>query len=156
MYSSDSKKINYLIDCYKETVSFPFVKTRDDNYFNYAALYKQNIPKELRRVTWLKEFNTDYYRQMFQKLDKEIAPYKVYEEILLILNKIIAQEGLNIKIHQIDIIIRIMENFLKYYQKLPNKYHNYIALCVVSLYSYYTLGKIIEIGAITLGLMGLS
>ena len=65
------KKMNYLIDCYKETVSFPFVKTRDDNYFNYAALYKQNIPKELRRVTWLKEFNTDYYRQMFQKLDTD-------------------------------------------------------------------------------------
>lgn len=45
MYSSDSKKMTYLIDCYKESVSFPFVKTRGDNYFNYVSLYKQLISR---------------------------------------------------------------------------------------------------------------
>jgi len=49
-----------------------------------------------------------------------------------------------------------MEYFVKYQQKIPNKYHNYIVITVVHLYSYYTLGKILDIGAITLGLIGLS
>ena len=76
--------------------------------------------------------------------------------MLLVLNKIVTKEGLSIKQHQIDIILRIMEYFVKYYQKIPNKYHNYIVLSVVQLYSYYTLGKIIDIGAITLGLIGMA
>jgi len=60
------------------------------------------------------------------------------------------------KQHQIDIVLRIMEYFVKYYKKIPNKYHNYLVLSVVHLYSYYTLGKIMDIGAITLGIMNLS
>lgn len=74
----------------------------------------------------------------------------------MVLKKIIDSEKLSMKQNQIDIVLRIMEYFVKYYQKIPNKYHNYVVLAVVHLYSYYTLGKIVDIGAITLGIMDLA
>lgn len=49
-----------------------------------------------------------------------------------------------------------MQYFVKVYSKIPHRYHNYIALIVVDLFSFYTLSKIIDIGSVVLGLVALS
>lgn len=49
-----------------------------------------------------------------------------------------------------------MQYFVKVSSKIPHRYHNYIALIVVDLFSFYTVSKVIDVGAVVLGLIGLS
>lgn len=52
--------------------------------------------------------------------------------------------------------MRIIQYFVKVNSKIPHRYHNYIALIVVDLFSFYTLSKVIDIGSVVLGLVALS
>lgn len=52
--------------------------------------------------------------------------------------------------------MRIMEYFVKVNNKIPHRYHNYIALNVVDLHSFFAPSKIIDLGAIALGLVALA
>jgi hypothetical protein len=49
-----------------------------------------------------------------------------------------------------------MQYFVKVSSKIPHRYHNYIALIVVDLFSFYTLSKVIDMGSVVLGLVALS
>lgn len=51
--------------------------------------------------------------------------------------------------------MKVMEYIVKAHGKLTNKYHNYIALIVVDLFSFYSMSKILDIGATCLGLISL-
>jgi len=57
------------------------------------------------------------------------------------------------KEHQKDMAMKVMEYIVKAHSKLTHKYHNYIALIVVDLFSFYSINKILDIGATCLGLM---
>jgi hypothetical protein len=46
-----------------------------------------------------------------------------------------------------------MEYFVKVNHKIPHRYHNYLAIIVVDLFSYYSLPKVVDLGSITLGLI---
>jgi hypothetical protein len=49
-----------------------------------------------------------------------------------------------------------MQYFVKAYNKVPHRYHNYIALNVIDLYSFHPPSKIADLGAVALGLVGLA
>lgn len=97
LYSSDSRKHTYLVDCFKEATAFPIVKEREVPSFNFAPLYKHNISKELRRVVWSREFNHESNRKRFALVDREVTPYNVTEELKLALDKLSGQEGITLK-----------------------------------------------------------
>lgn len=49
-----------------------------------------------------------------------------------------------------------MQYFVKANGKIPHRYHNYIAIIVIDLFSFFTLSKITELGAVVLGLVTLA
>jgi hypothetical protein len=49
-----------------------------------------------------------------------------------------------------------MQYFVKVSNKIPHRYHNYLVIIVVDLFSFYTISKITDLGAIGLGLVGIS
>jgi hypothetical protein len=49
--------------------------------------------------------------------------------------------------------VKIMEFIVKAHGKLTHKYHNYVVLIVVDLFSFYNLNKILDVGATCLGLI---
>jgi len=53
------------------------------------------------------------------------------------------------------VAVKVMEYFVKAHHKIPHRYHNYIALITVDLFSFHTLTKTIDIGATCLGLITL-
>lgn len=69
------------------------------------------------------------------------------------LEKLAEKEKLPLKNNQKETAIRIMEYFVKVNHKIPHRYHNYLAIIVVDLFSYYSLPKIVDLGSITLGLI---
>lgn len=48
-----------------------------------------------------------------------------------------------------------MEYFVKSNNKIPHKYHNYIAISVVELFSFFGINKVLDIGATCLGVISL-
>lgn len=54
-----------------------------------------------------------------------------------------------------DNALRIVEYFLKAQSKLPQRYHFYLALLIVDLYSFTKVEKICELGAVCLGVVDL-
>jgi signal recognition particle receptor subunit beta len=72
------------------------------------------------------------------------------------LNKLAASNDLVLKENQKDAALRIMQYFVKVNNKVPHRYHNYIALNVVDLHSFYSPSKITDLGAVALGLVGLA
>jgi hypothetical protein len=49
-----------------------------------------------------------------------------------------------------------MQYFVKAYSKVPHRYHSYIALNVVDLYSFHPPSRITDLGAVALGLVALA
>jgi hypothetical protein len=72
------------------------------------------------------------------------------------LNKLAASNQIVLKENQQDSALRIMEYFVKVNNKIPHRYHNYMALNVVDLHSFYAPSKIIDLGAVALGLVALA
>lgn len=72
------------------------------------------------------------------------------------LGKLAASNEMALKENQKDVALRIMQYFVKVNNKVPHRYHNYIALNVVDLFSFHSPSKITDLGAVALGLVKLS
>ncbi len=72
------------------------------------------------------------------------------------LSKLASSNQMMLKENQQDAALRIMEYFVKASNKVPHRYHNYIALNVVDLHSFYAPSKIVDLGAVALGLVALA
>lgn len=155
LYSSESRKHTYLVDCLRQSMSFPIVKENDEVTYNFADFHKQILSKELRRLMWTKHFNTNKNRIIFQKYDRQITPYNVQEELKIGIDRIVVKQGIKFKEVQKDIALRVMEYFVKSNNKIPHKYHNYIAISVVELFSFFGINKVLDIGATCLGVISL-
>lgn len=70
LYTSDSRKHSYLVDVFREATAYPLVKDREEPVFNFSPLYRQHISKELRRVLWGRQFNTDALRKKYLLVDR--------------------------------------------------------------------------------------
>lgn len=75
------------------------------------------------------------------------------EELKLSLDKLATINDLQLRENQKDAALRIMQYFVKVSGKVPHRYHNYMALNVVDLFSFHSPTKITDLGAITLGLV---
>jgi hypothetical protein len=95
-------------------------------------------------------------RKKYLLVDREVTPYKVEEELKMAIGKLAASNGMALKESQKDAALRIMQYFVKVNNKVPHRYHNYVALNIVDLFSFYSPAKAIDLGAIALGLVGLS
>ena len=62
---------------------------------------------------------------------------------------------MELKENQIETSLRIIEYFLKSQGRLPQKYHFYVCLILVDLYSFIKVEKVIELGAVALGVVNL-
>jgi hypothetical protein len=58
-----------------------------------------------------------------------------------------------LKENQLEIALRIIEYFIKTQGRLPQKYHFYLALICVDLYSFTQVSKVVDVGAVSLGLV---
>lgn len=77
LYDSKIKRQLFMIDCFRESASFPLAKDRSDNIYLLQQMDKQIINRELRKVIWSRELNRPDYRQEFGKWDGQVAPFKV-------------------------------------------------------------------------------
>jgi hypothetical protein len=156
LYSSDSKSHSYMVDLYREATDVPLVKDRTDPVFNLQPLYRRLISKELRRVVWRRVFNREEWRKRYALLEREVSAYKVEEELKMVMNKLALLNEITLKENQRNAALRIMQYFVKVHNKVPHTYHSYIALNVVHLHSFHSPGKIVDLGAVALGLVALA
>ena len=79
---------------------------------------------------------------MFVKWDREVTPYKIKEELKVSLEKSCGRHNLNLKDNQLEVALRIVEYFLKAQGRLPQRYHFFISLLIVDLFSFTKIDKI--------------
>lgn len=132
------------------------MREREEGVFNLEPLYRRIISKQLRRVIWSREFNRQNLRKKYLLVDREVTPYKVDEELKMAISKLAATNEMTLKDNQKDAALRIMQYFVKISNKIPHRYHNYVALNVVDLFSFHSPSKSLDLGAIALGLVGLA
>jgi len=63
------------------------------------------------------------------------------------------QHQVTLKENQLDIALRIVEYFIKTQGRLPQKYHFQLAVMCVDLYSFTQMSKVVDVGAVSLGLV---
>ena len=91
----------------------------------------------------------------FSKWDREVTPYKIKEELKVSLEKASITQKMNLKENQIDSSLRIIEYFLKEQGRLPQKYHFYLTLLLIELYNFIKVERVMELGAVALGVVDL-
>lgn len=62
------------------------------------------------------------------------------------------ENKLKIKENQKDCCVRLLEYVVKKWDRIPNKSQQYLAMTVVDVYAHYTPTRIMETGAVFVGL----
>jgi hypothetical protein len=71
-----------------------------------------------------------------------VTPFKIKEELRVSLEKSSVRHNLTLKDHQAENALRILEYFLKAQGRLPQRYHFYLALNIVELYSFTKIERV--------------
>lgn len=141
-HSSLVKRNGYVVDCFREATAYPLVKEREEPSYNLTGLLGRDMGKEMRRIVWSRQFNTEGNRERYSTWDRQVTPYSIMNELRAGLEATKEMLGVKLKESQEEIGVKVLEYFSKAVEKVPQKYHYLIVLTVVDLYCFVPVSRV--------------